>query len=215
MIIRSYQITRVVHRSRISERKIHSGHIMNGLRQDLSCAEFCAVSGRSTRQPRRAGCTGLLVSHLPPEGLPALQPHASDANTIQRQHGTRSRHADRQETGRPANHRGGAPTQSTPREQVSLVDSGHPTGRFSTKRLFCERTPASRNHPLRVHTLICRISAPSTPRTRRFPTGFRRSTSSRAILESGWQKFRLDVPEFYPEKELTNNRISVSIPVTT
>ena len=63
-----------------------------------------------------------------PEGLPVLQPHASDANTIQRQHGTRSRHADRQETGRPANHRVGAPTQSTPREQASLVDSGHPQG---------------------------------------------------------------------------------------
>ena len=112
-------------------------------------------------------------------------PHASDANTIQRQHGTRSRHADRQETGRPANHRGGAPTQSTPREQASLVDSGHPPGRFSTKRLFCERNPASRNHPLRVHILICRISAPPSPRTRRFPVGSCRSTPNRAIIESG------------------------------
>ena len=146
-IIRSYQITRVVHRSRISERKIYSEHVANDLGQDLSCAEFCAASGKSTRQPCRAGCTGLLVSHLLPESLPALQSHASDANTIQRQHDTRSRHADRQEAVRSANHRGGVPTQSMPREQASLVDSEHPPGRFSTKRLFCERNPASRNHP--------------------------------------------------------------------
>lgn len=114
----------------------------------MSCAEFCAVSGRSTRQPRRAGCAGLLVSHLPPEGLPALQPHASDANTIQRQHGTRSRHADRQETGRPANHRGGAPTQSTPREQASLVDSGHSPG-------DSPQNACSANEPRHLATTPC------------------------------------------------------------
>lgn len=181
----------------------------------MSCAEFCAVSGRSTRQPRRAGCAGLLVSHLPPEGLPALQPHASDANTIQRQHGTRSRHADRQETGRPTNHRGGAPTQSTPREQASLVDSGHPLG-------DSPQNACSANEPRHLATTPCvfifwsaKFQRHPPSRTRRFPTGFRRSTSSRAIFESGWQKFRLDVPDFYPEKELTDNRISVSIPVIT
>ena len=36
-----------------------------------------------------------------------------------------------------------------------------------------------------IYILICGISAPSDPRTRRFPTGLCRSTSSRAIFESG------------------------------
>lgn len=36
-----------------------------------------------------------------------------------------------------------------------------------------------------IYILICGISAPSPPRTRRFPTGLFRSTSSRAIFESG------------------------------
>ena len=75
-------------------------------------------------------------------------PHASDANTIQRQHGTRSRHADRQETGRPTNHRGGAPTQSTPREQASLVDSGHPPGDSPRNACFS-------NEPRHLATTPC------------------------------------------------------------
>lgn len=36
-----------------------------------------------------------------------------------------------------------------------------------------------------IYILICGISAPSDPRTRRFPTRLCRSTSSRAIFESG------------------------------
>ena len=214
MITRSYQITRVVHRSRISERK--SIRSILRMTSDRTCLvrSFALSPGDRPANPvepvapASSFLTFPLRAYRPCSHMPAMQTRSNDSTarvpvmqTGRKQEGQQTTGAARQLSQRPAN---------KPRWLIPATPRG-----FSTKRLFFERTPASRNHPLRVHILVCRISAPSTPRTRRFPTGFRRSTSSRAIFESGWQKFRLDVPKFYPEKELTDNRISVSIPVTT
>lgn len=159
------------------------------------------------RRPPRFSPSPLRV-YRPCSHMPAMQTRSNDRTarvpvmqTGRKREGQQTTGAARQLSQRSAN---------KPRWLIPATPRG-----FSTKRLFCERTPASRNHPLHVHILICRISAPSAPGTRRFPTGFCRSTSSRAIFESAWQKFRLDVPEFYPEKELTDNRISLSNSVTT
>ena len=142
MITRSYQITRVVHRSRISERK--SIRSILRMTSDRTCLvrSFALSPGDRPANPvepvapASSFLTFPLRAYRPCSHMPAMQTRSNDSTA----------RVPVMQTGRKQE--GQQTTQSTPREQASLVDSGHPPGDSPRNACFS-------NEPRHLATTPC------------------------------------------------------------